>query len=195
VFIPYPVVDRQKSSIGFEELSNLFLRRRSVRWYKEIEVPTDLITKAIDVAVQAPSACNRQPYRFVISENGEMAREIAELAGGTPGWLHNINSLVVVIGDLSSYPYERDRHLIYIDGGLVCMQFLLALETLGLSSCSINWPDVPIPEKKMADLLKLKQHERPVMLISIGYPLDAGMVPFSQKKDSVTLSTVKSRDK
>lgn len=91
---------------------------------------------------------------------------------------------MVVVGDLSAYPYERDRHLIYVDASLASMQLMLALETLGLSSCPINWPDIEVMERGMAEVLDLSFHERPIMLISVGYPDPTGNIPFSQKKSS-----------
>jgi nitroreductase len=62
------------------------------------------------------------------------------------------------------------------------MQFMLALETLGLASCSINWPDMEARERKAAALLQLAPYERIVMLMAVGYPDPAGLVPHSEKK-------------
>ena len=62
------------------------------------------------------------------------------------------------------------------------MSFMLALETLGLSSSVINWPDFEPVEMKMKKTLKLKIDERPVMLIAVGYPDPEGKVAFSQRK-------------
>ena len=86
---------------------------------------------------------------------------------GTSGYSYNIPSIVVVVGDLSSYFSERDRHVIYIDASLAAMTFMLTLETMGLSSCPINWPDIEKLERKMKKKLSLKSYERPVMLISV----------------------------
>ena len=84
---------------------------------------------------------------------------------------------------LDAYFDERDRHVIYIDASLAAMTFMLALETLGLSSCPINWQDVAEFESKIRNILQLKTIERPVMLISCGYPDKDAKVPFSEKKD------------
>ena len=92
---------------------------------------------------------------------------------------------MAIIGDLSAYPRERDRHLIYVDGSLAAMQLMLAFETLGLSTCPINWPDIESAEKKIANLLKLKVYERPIMLLSVGYAQDQGGIAFSQKKKAI----------
>lgn len=188
--VPYRYKDLPPLEISDKELHNLYLRRRSVRWYKDKPVDLSLISKAIDMASTAPSACNRQPYRFDVSVDPIKAKQIASLAGGTPGWGDNIQALVVIVGDLSSYYGEHDRHLIYIDGALVAMQFMLALDPLGLASCPVNWPDHEYKEKKMDAMLNLKEYERPIMLITVGYPDNNGGIAFSQKKTSSSLMRV-----
>ena len=90
--------------------------------------------------------------------------------------------IIVIVGELDAYEYDRDRHLIYIDGSLAAMTFMLALETVGLSSCPINWSGVEEKEVLMDEALNLKTTERPVMLISVGYAKDEGKIPFSHKK-------------
>jgi len=186
-FIPYTFDTLPELSVNYEQLHKLFLKRRSVRWYKNKDVSITLIDKAVNLATLAPSACNRQPYSFYVSKTRKKAVEMALCAGGTPGWAKGIPCTIAIIGDLSAYPRERDRHLIYVDGSLASMQLMLALETLGLSTCPINWPDIEREEKKMATLLKLKPYERPVMLLSVGYALNQGGIAYSQKKNANTL--------
>jgi len=183
-FKPYPLSTCPEADVSFEQLATLFLRRRSVRWYKQRPVPSDLIQKAINAAALAPSACNRQPYRFIITKNPERAAAIAECAGGTTGYAHQIPAIIVVVGDLSAYPKERDRHLIYIDASLASMQLMLGAETLGLSTCPINWPDVDRSERRLQEILDLPEYERVVMLISIGYGDPESGIAYSQKKQN-----------
>ena len=186
---PYPRSSSPAPAMSFEDLHSLFVRRRSVRWYLQKQVPAELICKAIDAAAQAPSACNRQPFRFIVSMQQEWASRIAECAGGTAGYSQQLPAIIVVVGDLSAYPFERDRHLIYIDASLATMQLMLAAETLGLSTCPINWPDVDSAEQRIRELLKLPAHERVIMLVAIGYGDPASGVPYSQKKQSDLLVT------
>jgi nitroreductase len=185
--IPYQRQDAPKSSISFNNFNALCLQRRSVRWFTPELVSDELLNCAITTAVLAPSACNRQPFRFYVANEPKLAAKVAKLAGGTVGFADNIPCTIVVVGDLSAYPSERDRHVIYIDAALAAMQLMLALETLGLSSCPINWPDLDVPEQKMAKLLSLKTHERPIMLVAIGYAKPEGMIPYSQKKSVAEL--------
>lgn len=186
-FTPYPRSRLEPSGVDFDALTRLFVERRSVRWFDGRPVPRELLAKAIDAASLAPSACNRQPYCFVVLSEPARAAEIAALAGGTAGYAHNLPCLIVVVGDLSAYVEERDRHLIYIDGALASMQLMLGLQTLGLSSCPINWPDMEGPENALANALGLAVHERAIMLIGVGYADPEGCVPFSQKKTSEML--------
>lgn len=183
-FKPYEQGGLPQPAIDFTQLERLLDRRRSVRWYQDRDIDFSLIEKAIDLASTAPSACNRQPYRFIVADKKKKAAEVAKLAGGTAGFADNFPALIVVVGDLAAYPLERDRHLIYIDGALASMQLILALETLGLSTCAINWPDIETAEQKMQHRLELQSHERVIMLIAVGFADPSGGVPYSQKKKS-----------
>lgn len=180
--VPYAQGSIKPSGVSFEQLNNLFIQRRSVRWFQQKEVDLALIQQAINAAALAPSACNRQPFKFYVVNDASKAPKIANLAMGTAGFSNNIPCLVAVVGDLGAYPSERDRHVIYIDGALAAMQLMLSFETLGLSSCPINWPDVESRERAMQAELGLKFHERTIMLIAVGYADPDGGIPFSQKK-------------
>ena len=175
------------STTSYEQFLDLCHQRRSVRWFEQRRVPADLVTKAIDAAAQAPSACNRQPFLFRYFDDPADAHRVAAIAMGTTGYAQNIPAIVVLLGDLGCYPEERDRHVAYIDASLAAMQFMLALETLGLASCPINWPDIEYRERAMAEALDLPWHIRPVMLIALGYADPQGGVPFSAKKPSQSL--------
>lgn len=181
-FKPYTYNQLPTSKITIDQLEKLFLKRRSVRWYRDEPVPKELVQRAANLASLAPSACNRQPYRFIFSNDKNKAISIARCAGGTVGFAENLPAIIAIVGDLSAYPYERDRHLIYVDGSLGAMQLMLALETLGLSSCSINWPEVASSERKIRKIIHLKAYERVVMLLAVGYADVEGGIPFSQKK-------------
>ncbi|HEX6373488.1 MAG TPA: nitroreductase family protein [Longimicrobium sp.] len=172
----------QAPPVAYDDLLRLAERRRSVRWFQPRPVPRELIDRAVRVAAESPSACNRQPFEFRIFDDPEMALKVASLPMGTRGFEHNFPVVVAVVGRLRAYFHEKDRHVIYIDGGLASMSFVLALETLGLSSCCINWPDLEPQERGMAALLGLEPDERVIMLIAVGYPDPQALVPASGKK-------------
>ncbi|MFC4871565.1 nitroreductase family protein [Negadavirga shengliensis] len=182
VSIPYFRNKASFSDISYEEFYKLTKQRRSVRWFLDRSVDRELIDKAILAAIQAPSACNRQPFEYHIIDDKELLKTAVALPMGTTGYAHSIQAFVVAVGNLDAYFDERDRHLIYIDASLANMSLMLALETLGLASCPINWPDIEDREQKMAEFLKLKPYQRPIMCIGIGYPDPDGMVAYSEKR-------------
>ncbi len=111
---------------------------------------------------------------------------------GVKGYADNIPMLLISVGFLDAYFDERDRHLIYIDASLANMSLMLALETLGLSSCPINWPDIEHLERKMEKLLNLKKFQRPIMCIAVGYPHPDGKVAYSEKRNIKKLKRIHS---
>jgi nitroreductase len=181
--VPYERDLRQLPPVDFDSFMALSFRRRSVRWYEDKPVPRELVDKAISAAAQAPSACNRQPFVYRIFDDPKRARRLAAIPLGTKGFSDNLTGVVVLVGRLRAYPEARDRHAIYVDGGLSAMAFMYALETLGLSSCPINWPDIQPQERMMTEELDLEPDERVIMLIAYGWPDPTGMVPFSSKRE------------
>ena len=186
---PYIKSDAAKSDISYEDLLKLSLQRRSVRWFQKKKVPRELIDKALMIGRQAPTACNRLPYEYRVFDDPVMVKKVAGLPFGAGGYSHQIPTIIVVVGKLESYFSPRDRHAIYIDSSLATMSFLFALETLGLSSSVINWPDFEPLERKMQKTLGLDTSERVVMLVAVGYADPKGGIPFSQKKSLDVLRT------
>ncbi|MGB3772577.1 MAG: nitroreductase family protein [Rhodococcus sp. (in: high G+C Gram-positive bacteria)] len=178
---PYPV-GSLVSLVSQEDLLALSHIRTSVRWFTDEPVHRDVIDTAASTALQAPTACNRVPWKIRIFDDVSSARSVAKIAMGTAGYLHSIQNVAVFVGDQSAYFDERDRHLIYIDASLAAMSFVLSLQAANVSSCCVNWPDIPKREAKMAELLGLAEYERVVMLVVFGYPDEHGLTPFSGKK-------------
>jgi nitroreductase len=188
-YIPYKRSETEFSTIEFDEFYKLCKQRRSVRWFMDKAVPRELIDQAILAALESPSACNRQPFSFRIFDDSDKLAQVVEFPMGTKGYAHNIKTFIVVVGHLDAYFDERDRHLIYIDASLANMTLMLALETLGLGSCPINWPEIESREKLMENFLDLKPWERPIMCIGVGYPDPEGKVAFSKKRELSLIRT------
>lgn len=186
--LPYAASSIEKAPVSYDDFFALVRQRKSVRWFLPRAVPREAIERAVAAASQAPSACNRQPYEFRVFDDAALARTVASIPMGTQGFAHNFPAVVVVVGKTDALPEPRDRHLIYVDGALAAMLFMLALEAQGLNSCPINWPDIEDREKAMERALALEAGERPVMLIAVGYADPAGKVAFSQRKSAPELS-------
>lgn len=180
--IPYLREVSNAPAFSYSDLLQLAKFRRSVRWYRPDPVPRAIVERALDVASLSPTACNRQPYQFRVFDDPSLVAELIKLPGGTSGFSHQVPAVVVVVGRLRNYPGGHDRHCIYTDASLAIMSFVYAMEVQGVGTCCINWPDHELKERAMASFLKLEPDERPVMLVSYGWPDPEGAVACSTKK-------------
>lgn len=179
------VPSRKCAAVSLPDLAtfrSLCESRMSVRWFRDAPVSRETVDACIDCGLQSPSACNRQPYRYVLLDSREAIDRVASIPMGTRGFATQIPMLAVLVGDLAAYEFERDRHAVYVDGALSLAPTLLALECSGLSSCVINWPDIESKERQIAEALGLDVFERVLCLVAIGYADDAADVPHSQKR-------------
>lgn len=179
---PYEHGTLPATDVTYDQMLSLAMRRRSVRWFLDKPVDRALIDKALAVGRQSPSACNRLPYEFLVFDDPALVAKVGGIPFGAAGYYHQIPTLIVVKGRLDSYFSPRDRHVPYIDASLAAMGFMYALETLGLSSSVINWPDFEPLERRIAKALDLAPHERIIMLMAVGHADPTSLVAFSQKK-------------
>jgi nitroreductase len=174
----------------FNALNQLLVQRKSVRRYSSQSVSHESITLALKMASLSPSSCNRQPYRYELVVNEKKASLIAKISAGTVGWSQNVNSIAVLIGDLSAFASVANRHSIYVDGTLSVMPFILGLEAQGLSTCIINWSDIPEKNLQMQEILGLQEYEKVVLSIAIGYSETDLLVPYSKRKQVNEISKI-----
>ncbi len=191
-FVPFERSKTINSNVNYYDFLVLCKQRVSTRVFKNKEVPRDMLEKAFEAALQSPSACNRQPYEFFVYQNKESIQRLIKLPGGITGFDKGVPAMAFLIGDLSAFNDERDRHLIYVDGGIIAMTFMLALETLGLASCALNMPAIRKNEKEVEKELKLPKHKSCIMAFIIGYPEEKSLIPYSQKKSISTAVKFKS---
>lgn len=170
----------------FSQLAVLFRERESVRFFDGRAPDRALLETAVDIAKEAPSACNRQPFHLHLLQNTDDIRYVGGLAPGTSGFLENIPTLGVLVGHASAFRFARDRHLIYVDGGLFLGHLLPAITALGMSSCVLNWTPDYIKDRKVIDYLDLDASKTVVCLLAIGYR-DPTASPISTKKSSDNL--------
>lgn len=166
----------------YGSLRSLAMHRRSTRWYAANVLDRSDIAAAIEVGLAAPSACNRQSLRLEVVTEPSLLSKLSKLPMGTVGFAEQIPGILVIVGQLRGYADARDRHAIYVDGGLFAQGFVLAMEARGLATCCINWPDIAVKNREIGDLLGLDRDERVVMLISFGVPQAGQTVPRSVKR-------------
>jgi nitroreductase len=178
---PYPR-GNPVASVGPAALRSLALQRKSIRNFLDKPVPRELVDQALEIAALSPTSCNRQPIHYRIVDQQPLLKEMAACPLGAVSFKDNIPMICALTGDLSAYFYERDRHSIYVDGSLSAMLFMLALETVGLSSCPLNWAEIDRLDRRFETLAGVPSHQRVIMFIAIGYANPEGLVAYSAKK-------------
>ena len=184
-----PYIQTYKKTFNYDDLEKVLVSRKSVRWFAEKAVPSHLITNSLHLAKLAPSGCNRQPYRYVVTNDPGKSSEIAEVSRGTVGWSHNVQAVAVLIGRQSAFSGSLNRHSIYIDSTLSVMPFILALESQGLTTCIINWVDERHRIDKIKSLVELKDDERIILSVAIGYARKNTRVAFSRRSATENIFT------
>lgn len=158
--------------MNFQELVE---RRYSVRGYSDRPVEREKITRCVEAARMAPSACNAQPWSFVVADEAEMVRCIAPLTStaGVPinGFVKEAPVIVAVLSErpnlLSRFGAAVKKTPFYlIDGGIAAEHFCLAAAEQGLGTCMLGWFD---KEGVRAVYGIPKKMEIP-LLITLGYP-------------------------
>lgn len=149
---------------SFEKFSK---SRHSIRNFKGA-IELEAIYKAIELAQNAPSSCNRQPSRVHVVTNKELIAGIFEVQNGNRGFGHMADKLLIVTADLSVYQSAEERNLAYVDGGMYAMNLLYALHFSNIGACTLNWSTSPSNDLRLRDLVAMPDSEVVILLIACG---------------------------
>lgn len=144
------------------------LTRRSIRRYEDRPVDESLIEQLLAAAMAAPSARNGQPWRFIVIDDAETLRAIAEM-NPNASMAAEAPLGILVCGDLG---LEKSPGYWVVDCAAATQNMLLAAHALGLGAV---WTGVWPREnrvKGLAGLLGLPDHVVPHSLVVIGYPAE-----------------------
>lgn len=148
--------------------------RRSVRNYLPTPVEKEKIISMIEAAQLAPSACNSQCWRFIVT-TGKVKEEIVKKGLGgiiIPNrWATSAPVIIVVGADLSFVTHKIGGKLkkidyYLLDVGIACEHLILRATELKLGTCWIGW----FNEKNIKEILKIPKKIKIVSLITVGYP-------------------------
>lgn len=157
----------------------LINKRESVRGYLEKQVEREKIIKIIEAARVAPSACNAQPWKFVVVDDKEIIKEVAknlyEPMIGLNKFALTAPVFIIVVGEkrnLTSKMGELIKKKDYtsIDIGIASEHICLAATELGLGTCMMGW----FKEKGIKKLLSINTNKEIHLVISLGYYEDRG---------------------
>ncbi|RPJ49749.1 MAG: nitroreductase family protein [Chloroflexi bacterium] len=142
------------------------LTRRAVREYTSQPVSEEQIQTLLTAAMHAPSACNQQPWHFVVVTSRE---QLDAIAGIHPyaQMLKQAPLAVIVCADLS---LETCPGNWAIDCAAAAENLLLAARALGLGSVWVGIHPVEARVKDISALLGLPSFAKPLCLTAVGYP-------------------------
>lgn len=162
----------QSKNRDFMELLDLIQKRQSDRQYEARPVDRELVVKCLEAARLAPSACNSQPWKFVVVDEQQLVLQVGEAAAGMGmnKFAKEVPVIVAVVLEKMNLTARigsviKDKEYSLLDMGIAVEHFCLQAAELGLGTCIMGWFD----EKKVKKLLGIKNKRVP-LLITLGYP-------------------------
>lgn len=153
----------------------LVRERQSIRKYLPKPVPHDVLDRCLEAARLAPSACNSQPWFFIVVDDEKVKGNLAACAFSgiysLNSFAKNAAALVVVVRECSTYiarlgGYLRGIQYSMIDIGIACEHFILQAQEEGLGTCWLGW----FNERAVKKVLGIPKNKRVDVMISLGYP-------------------------
>ena len=158
--------------MNFRELVE---KRQSDRRYDPtIAVEPEMVSRIVETALLAPSACNAQPWKFVVITEPEQARQVGKATAGLGmnKFAKDAPVHILIVEEsmnITSFLGTRikDKYFPLIDIGIAASHITLAAESLGLGSCILGWFDEPAIKR----LTGIPMGKRLLLDIVIGYPV------------------------
>lgn len=154
----------------------MILSRQSDRKYSEKTVEQDKLDRILEAGRMSPSACNAQPWKFIVVNDPELLKKMAVAAQAK---LLSMNKfvaqspvMIVVVREKPNMTSKigaaiKDRDYSLIDIGIASENICLQAKAEGLGSCMIGWFDEPEVRK----ILGIPAKKRVELIITIGYSL------------------------
>lgn len=158
-----------------KELLGLIIRRQSERKYGSRPVEPDRLGRIIEAGRMSPSACNAQPWKFVVATEPEVISGLAKAASakllGMNGFVGQANAIVVIVRERPNITSRvggtvKNKDYSSFDIGIAVNSMVLQAAAEGIGSCIIGWFD----EKSVKKILGIPSSKRVDLMITLGYP-------------------------
>lgn len=167
------------------EAAQQFLRsRRSVRQFDGRPVPEELLRRAARIAQQAPSVCNRQSARLFASNQREKMDGMLRFQNGNRGFGDRLGAVIVVASDMRAFTSMGERNQCWVDGGIFAMSMALALHSLHIGACMLNWSVEPDRDRALRRYLGIDDHYAIITMMGAGYVVDDLKVAASPRRST-----------
>ena len=151
---------------------DLVRARQSCRDYGNRPVGRDDLTTILESGRLSPSACNIQPWRFVVADRGPIVAEVAQcLQGmGMNRFTANVPAFIVLCEQTANLKETiasgiGGHNYAQLDIGIAAAHMVLCARTLGIDSCIIGW----FSDKKLRRTLNLPVGQKVRLVIALGY--------------------------
>jgi len=154
---------------------DLVKRRSSIRRFDPRPVSRDALERCVEAARLAPSACNSQPWHFVVVDDPALKERVADAIFDGPYAINRFakqaGALVAVLaqnpGGLTQVgSWLRKTPFYLIDVGIAGEHFILQATEEGLGTCWIGW----FNEKAAKRVLGIPARQRVCFVIAVGRP-------------------------
>lgn len=149
-----------------DQFPELAKKRRSVRAFLDEKVPSDIITKIIECAVEAPSSCNRQSWRFLVIDEKDSIDFVLKWG---KGYIRKAPVYICVLTDSSVYKGPQETEVQYMDGSAAIMNIIYAAQSFGLSSCWVSFSHPGAATGEFLSFFGLSDNLRPISFVMLGY--------------------------
>lgn len=141
--------------------------RKSVREFDSRPVDTHTVDRVLEAARLAPSAKNRQEWRFVVVTDGETREALQEAAHGQ-SFVGQAPVVIVACAETDRRMMHCGHLAFLVDVAIAIDHITLAAVEEGLGTCWIGYFD---PDK-VRSILGIPGEVEVVQLIPLGYPTD-----------------------
>jgi nitroreductase len=161
-------------------------KRSSVRNFLDMTIEEDILMSVLEAGRLAPSAKNRQEWRFIVVRDGELRRRIGEAANGQ-SFVEKAPVVLVACGVVDGYVMSCGQPSYPIDVAIALDHISLAAVECGLGTCWIG----AFNEDKVKEILGIPEDVRVVELMPIGYPVNQSV----KEKNRLPLSKILKHDR
>ena len=147
-------------------LFEIMYSRRSIRCYQEEKiVEQDKIIMLLKAAMAAPSACNLQPWEFIIVNEKDRVNKLKECIDNSNGRYYNAPAAFIVCGNTNYLPWEGKAEM---DCSAAIENILLSATVMGLGAVWIGAFD----EKSIRRNFDIPSHVAVNSILLFGYPAE-----------------------
>lgn len=155
-----------KNETAIEFLSSRF----SARNFEQRALTDQEIEDVVQLALRAPSQCNRQSVRLHVYRERDKIAKLLELQGGGRGFIEVVPTLFVLASEITAWGGPQQRNQPYVDGGIFLNQLLLALDANGFVSCPMNLAITNSREREIKVVGDIPSRDRLVAMVAAGRP-------------------------